>query len=89
MSATSIWPKRCWIWPAAGRCRLTTLLKDTGLPSNVNPRLQAFSLNYALQEDTRFDEVGPAGQLLWYLRRLEPPEVLYPPRRLENAAPEL
>jgi hypothetical protein len=24
---------------------------------------------------------------LWYLRRLEPPEVLYPPRRLENATP--
>jgi hypothetical protein len=64
------------------------LLKDTGLPANVNPRLQAFSLNYALQEDTRFDEVGPAGQVLWYLRRLEPPEVLYPPRRLENSAPE-
>jgi len=63
------------------------LLKDTGLPSNINPRLQAFSLNYALQEDTRFDEVGAAGQVLWYLRRLEPPEVLFPPRRLENAAP--
>ncbi len=64
------------------------LLKDTGLPSNINPRLQAFSLNYALQEDTRFDEVGAVGQVLWYLRRLEPPEVLYPPRRLENAAPD-
>ncbi len=63
------------------------LLKETGLPSNINPRLQAFSLNYALQEDARFDEVGPAGQVMWYLRRLEPPEVLYPPRRLENAAP--
>jgi hypothetical protein len=64
------------------------LLKETGLPNNINPRLQAFSLNYALQEDARFDEVGPSGQVLWYLRRLEPPEVLYPPRRLENAAPE-
>ncbi len=64
------------------------LLKDTALPANVNPRLQAFSLNYALQQDTRFDEVGPAGQVLWFLRRLEPPEVVYPPRRLENSAPE-
>jgi hypothetical protein len=64
------------------------LLKDIGLPANINPRLQAFSLNYALQEDQRFDEVGPAGQVLWYLRRLEPPEVVFPPRRLENAAPE-
>jgi len=64
------------------------LLKDIGLADNINPRLQAFSLNYALQEDQRFDEVGPAGQVLWYLRRLEPPEVVFPPRRLENAAPE-
>jgi hypothetical protein len=63
------------------------LLKDTGLPTNINPRLQAFSLHYALQEDTRFDEVGPSGQVLWYLRRLEPPEVVQIPRRLENAAP--
>ncbi|MGH2522012.1 MAG: hypothetical protein ACRDH2_05860 [Anaerolineales bacterium] len=64
------------------------LLKEAGLPKNINPRLQEFSLNYALQEDERFDEVGPAGQVLWYLRRLEPPEVLFPPRRLENAAPD-
>jgi hypothetical protein len=63
------------------------LLKEVGLPTNINPRLQAFSLNYALQEDRRFDEVGPTGQVLWYLNRLEPPEVVNPPRRLENAAP--
>ena len=31
-----------------------------------------FSLNYALQGDERFDEVGPAGQVLWCLYRLEP-----------------
>ncbi len=64
------------------------LLQEVGLPDNINPRLQAFSLNFALQEDPRFDEVGPAGQVLWYLRRLEPPEVIFPPRRLESAAPE-
>jgi len=64
------------------------LLKEVGLPTNINPRLQAFSLNYALQEDQRFDEVGPAGEVLWYLRRLEPPEVTFPPRRLDNAAPD-
>lgn len=65
------------------------LIKEVGLPANINPRLQAFSLHYALQEDPRFDEVGPAGEVLWYLRRLEPPEVIYPPRRLENAAPDV
>jgi hypothetical protein len=32
-------------------------------------------LNLALQEDGRFDEVGPAGEVLWCLRRLEPENV--------------
>lgn len=64
------------------------LLKEVGLSANINLRLQAFSLNYALQEDERFDEVGPAGQVLWYLRRLEPADVLTPARRLENTAPD-
>lgn len=58
------------------------LLRHLELPATATERLKIFSLNYALQEDPRFDEVGPAGQVLWHLRRLEPPEVLYPPRRL-------
>ncbi|OGO49867.1 MAG: hypothetical protein A2W37_16400 [Chloroflexi bacterium RBG_16_63_12] len=70
-----------------GPLPVEALLKEVGLAANINPRLQAFSLNFALQEDPRFDEVGPAGQVLWYLRRLEPPEVVFSPRRLENAAP--
>jgi hypothetical protein len=45
-------------------------------------------LDFALQQDERFDEVGPAGQVLWYLRRLEPPEALYTPARLEPLAAE-
>jgi hypothetical protein len=53
----------------------SALLKDVALPDGVNPKLAEFSLNYALQEDERFDEVGPAGQVLWCLRRLEPEEV--------------
>jgi hypothetical protein len=53
---------------------LTTdvLMKDIELPASVNPKLAEFSLNYALQADDRFDEVGPSGQVLWCLRRLEP-----------------
>src|SRR5258708_3759930 len=50
----------------------SALLKDVELPSGVNPKLAEFSLNYALQDDPRFDEVGPAGEVLWCLRRLEP-----------------
>jgi hypothetical protein len=53
----------------------SALLKDVALPDGVNPKLAEFSLNYALQEDDRFDEVGPAGEVLWCLRRLEPDEV--------------
>lgn len=64
------------------------LLNDIGLPSNINQHLREFSLNYALQEDKRFDEVGPVGEVLWFLRRLEPAEVITTPRHLENASPE-
>jgi len=61
------------------------LLKDIGLPPAINRQLQIFSLNYALFEDERFDEVGPAGEVLWFLRRLQPPEVLFQPPRLAAA----
>lgn len=58
------------------------LLEHVEVPGDVDPLLAEFSLDFALQEDDRFDEVGPAGQVLWYLNRLEPPEVLFPPPRL-------
>jgi len=48
------------------------LLKDVSLPEGDNPKLAEFSLNLALQEDGRFDEVGSAGEVLWCLHRLEP-----------------
>jgi len=56
---------------------LTTeaLIKDIELPAGINTRLAEFSVNYALQSDDRFDEVGPAGQILWCLHRLEPDHV--------------
>jgi len=61
----------------------TALLKDVSLPEGINPKLAEFSLNYALQDDDRFDEVGPEGQVLWCLRRLEPQEVREVPLYLE------
>ncbi|NIS79230.1 MAG: hypothetical protein GTO14_03200 [Anaerolineales bacterium] len=60
------------------------LLEHIELQEGIDPLLMEFSLDYALQEDDRFDEVGPAGEVLWYLKRLEPPEVLYMPPRLES-----
>lgn len=58
------------------------------LTANANPKLLAFSLDLALQEDERFDEVGPAGQVLWYLKRLEPEAVLEPPVYLKYTVQE-
>lgn len=55
-------------------------LTDTG----ENLKLLEFSLNYALQEDPRFDEVGTTGQFSWFLRRLEPAEVLETPPYLRT-----
>jgi hypothetical protein len=58
------------------------ILKEIDLPQEVNSRLQTFSLDYALFHDNRFEEVGPAGKVLWYLRELEPEEVVNVPERL-------
>ncbi|MBI5951714.1 MAG: hypothetical protein HY865_08650 [Chloroflexi bacterium] len=58
------------------------LIKDIELPAGINPKLAEFSVNYALQSDDRFDEVGPAGQILWCLRRLEPDQVREVPQFL-------
>ncbi len=69
----------------AGGEPLTTeaLMKDIELPVGVNAKLAEFSLNYALQEDARFDEVGPAGKVLWCLERLEPEGVRTVPAPLQ------
>lgn len=53
----------------------SSLLEQVGLTSDENAKLVEFSLDLALQEDARFDEVGPAGQVDWFLNRLEPEDV--------------
>lgn len=58
------------------------IIEQIGMLEGVNARLAEFSMNYALQEDERFDEVGPAGEVLWYLVRMEPEGVRTPPERL-------
>jgi hypothetical protein len=59
------------------------LLGDVELPAEISPQLRVFSLNYALQQDERFDEVGPAGEVLWYLSRLEPDAIKETPIYLQ------
>jgi len=66
----------------------SALVKELDLPAGESARLTEFSLNYALQNDERFDEVGPAGQILWCLRRLEPDFVREVPPPLRYAEVE-
>jgi hypothetical protein len=63
------------------------LIEQIGLTSAENQKLIEFSLDLALQEDSRFDEVGPAGEVLWYLQRLEPEAVRNTPLNLQYRVP--
>ena len=49
-----------------------SLMKQVELTANVDEKLLAFSFDLSLQEDGRFDEVGPSGKTFWFLKRLEP-----------------
>jgi len=62
------------------------ILEQIELPTDVNLKLTEFSMNLALQEDERFDEVGPSGETLWFLNRLEPEGVQTPPFHLRYQA---
>ncbi len=69
-----------------GPLSTSTILQSIELPTDTNIKLTEFSLNYALQEDERFDEVGPTGEVLWFLHRLEPEAVLNQPSQLKYGA---
>jgi len=62
------------------------ILKEIGGLGDALLPLQAFSLNYAMNEDERFEEVGPAGQVLWHLKRLLPRMVRQVPSILQYQA---
>jgi hypothetical protein len=55
-----------------GPLSTAVILKQIDLPTDVNKDLTEFSLNYALHEDVRFDEVGTTGEVMWYLYKQEP-----------------
>lgn len=67
----------------------SAIMKDIELPEGDNPSLTEFSLNYALQEDPRFDEVGSTGKVLWCLERLEPEAVRHIPEMLRYTSMDL
>lgn len=63
---------------------LTTaeILPQLELDPGVDDAIQAFSLNEAMLQDGRFDEVSPTRQGQWFLRRMEPEGVRTVPERL-------
>ena len=67
-----------------GPMNIDDLMKQLELGDQENSNLMAFSLNYALQEDPRFDEVGSSGVFSWFLKRLEPKSVLEIPIYLQS-----
>jgi hypothetical protein len=67
---------------SGGPLTTRSIMEQIELPTDVNLKLTEFSLNLALEEDERFDEVGPAGETLWFLHRLEPDGVREPPLTL-------
>lgn len=58
------------------------IAKEIELTKGTTPDLANFSLDVAMSGDERFDNVAPELQVEWFLRRLEPPEVLKTPPRL-------
>ncbi|HET59336.1 MAG TPA: hypothetical protein ENN32_03105, partial [Chloroflexi bacterium] len=59
------------------------IIEQIGLKDS-NQALLEFSLNIALQNDPRFDEVGPSGDILWYLTSREPKEINEHPSVLQS-----
>ena len=64
---------------AGGPLETSQILDEIGGLGSSPRELQVFSLNDALNRDDRFDEVGPSGKVVWFLKRLEPAEVLATP----------
>jgi hypothetical protein len=58
------------------------LLGELDLPDEIPESVQVFSLNYAMSEDDRFEDVGDVNEVIWGLRRRIPEEVVHPPARL-------
>ncbi len=62
------------------------LLQHLDMDPGIDIGVQRFSLNYALANDERFDDVAGEGQIAWFLRRLEPEYVQTTPTRLQFSA---
>lgn len=59
------------------------ILEQLEYPMDSNPELTVFSFNYAMQNDDRFGEVGPANVVLWTLKEMQPEDVRKTPMTLK------
>ena len=59
------------------------LIDRVEFDANADRKLLDFSFDLSMQEDKRFDEVGPSGETLWFLHSREPDEVKSTPKFLE------
>lgn len=66
-----------------GPMKTSEILEQIGGLGNAPESLQVFSMNFILNADDRFDEVGPSGEVLWYLNRMEPEQVRITPSILQ------
>lgn len=62
--------------------RAEELLAELDLPDEIPQAIKEFSVNYALSQDERFDDVGDDRRILWSLARWEPDELFSVPARL-------
>ena len=69
-----------------GPLTVAEILPHLDMDPSLDKSVLAFSLNYGMMHDDRFDEVAPRGKIAWFLRRLEPDEVQKVPERLQYTA---
>ncbi len=69
-----------------GPLTVDEILPHLDMDPSLDKEVQAFSLNYGLLHDERFDEVAPQGEIAWFLRRMEPAGVQETPERLRYTA---
>lgn len=62
------------------------LLAEMELDKNVSPAMRLLSLNHALDTDPRFEQVYSGGKPMWFLRRMEPDEIMSTPPLLRHTA---
>jgi len=65
-----------------GPLPVSEILPHLDMDPGTDVSVQAFSLNYALMKDPRFDEVAPKGKVTWFLHAFEPEGVKQTPERL-------